>query len=208
MKTIITILLSAFLLPALAQDIKLPAPVIEGGKPLMEALQERQSSRAYSERELDSQTLSNLLWAAYGYNRLDEKKRTAPTSRNLQEIDVYVSLKSGLYLYDSEKNLLVFLLGEDIRAATGSQQFAATAPVNLIFVANQNRVREPHGERQLKASYTNAGYISQNVYLFCASENLATVARGAFNAETLKEATGLGDDMIIILTQTVGYHQE
>jgi len=208
MKSITTTILFAILLNGVAQDIQLPTPIIEGGMPLMEAVQNRKTSRAFSEKELDLQTLSNLLWVSYGFNRPEERKRTVPTSRNLQEIDVFVALPSGLFIYDAEQNRLNLVLAEDIRAKTGTQQFVATAPVNLIFVANQNRVRDPHNERQIRASHTNAGYISQNVYLFCASENLATVARGAFNAEVLKEAMGLGDDMIIILTQSVGYHPE
>lgn len=174
----------------------------------MQALKERKTSREFSEKELDLQTLSSLLWASYGYNRPEEKKRTAPTSRNMQEIDVYVALKSGLYLYDAGQNQLKLVLGEDIRAKTGTQQFVGTAPVNLIFVANQNRVREPHAERQLRASHTNVGYISQNVYLFSASENLATVARAAFNAETLKKTMGLGDEIVIVLCQSVGHHPD
>ncbi len=192
----------------MAQNIKLPEPLTSGGKPLMEALRERKTSRAFSKKDLDPQTLSNLLWASYGYNRLEEKRRTAPTSRNLQEIDVFVSLESGLYLYDSAENQLIFVLGEDIRGATGTQQFVSQAPINFIFVANQNKVTQPHNERQLKASHTNVGYISQNVYLFCASENLATVARASFNAQALSKAMGLGEDMVILLCQTVGYHPE
>jgi SagB-type dehydrogenase family enzyme len=188
-----------------AQNIELPQPVKTGGMPLMEALAERSTSREFSEKEIDMQTLANLLWAAYGYNRPDEKKRTAPTSRNFQEMEVYVSVKSGLYYYDAANNLLVQIHDKDIRANTGLQEYVGKAPLSLIFVANQQNVQDPHGERQLKASHTNSGFIAQNVYLYCASEGLACVVRAWFDEEDLHKAMQLGEDYKIILTQTVGY---
>ncbi|MBW6501897.1 MAG: nitroreductase family protein, partial [Bacteroidales bacterium] len=106
-----------------AQDITLPAPVKSGGKPLMDALNERQSIREYKSDDLTLQQLSNLLWAGWGINRQADMKRTAPSSRNMQEIDVYVTLRSGLYLYDAVNNLLKQVHGRDIRALTGTQDF-------------------------------------------------------------------------------------
>lgn len=188
-----------------AQHIELPKPQKTGGMPLMEALSERRSTREFSERELDTQTLSDLLWAAYGFNRPDESKRTAPTSRNYQEIEVYVSMASGLYRYDAAENMLIHVHERDIRANTGLQDFVAAAPVNLVYVANQEKVQDPHGDRQLRASHTNSGFIAQNVYLFCASEGLVSVVRAWFDDADLRQAMELDENHKIILTQTVGY---
>lgn len=205
MKTLLTLMIMTTSIFASSQDISLPEPQKTGGKPLMEALNDRQSHREFSERELDLQTLSNLLWAAFGYNRMEEKKRTAPTSRNYQEIEVYVALPSGLYVYDALENKLDIKHGRDIRANTGLQDFVANAPLNLIYVANQAKVQDPHSDRQLRASHTNSGFIAQNVYLYCASAGLVAVVRAWFDEDDLKKAMELDENMKIILTQTVGY---
>jgi SagB-type dehydrogenase family enzyme len=205
MKTLLTLMIMTTSIFASSQDISLPEPQKTGGKPLMEALNDRQSHREFSERELDLQTLSNLLWAAFGYNRMEDKKRTAPTSRNYQEIEVYVTLPSGLYVYDALENKLEIKHGRDIRANTGLQDFVANAPLNLIYVANQAKVQDPHSDRQLRASHTNSGFIAQNVYLYCASAGLVAVVRAWFDEDDLKKAMELDENMKIILTQTVGY---
>lgn len=205
MKTLLTLMIMTTSIFASSQDISLPEPQKTGGKPLMEALNDRQSHREFSERELDLQTLSNLLWAAFGYNRMEEKKRTAPTSRNYQEIEVYVTLPSGLYVYDALENKLDIKHGRDIRANTGLQDFVANAPLNLIYVANQAKVQDPHSDRQLRASHTNSGFIAQNVYLYCASAGLVAVVRAWFDEDDLKKAMELDENMKIILTQTLGY---
>jgi hypothetical protein len=106
-----------------AQDISLPLPSRKGGKPLMEALNDRGSSREFSEKDLSLQQLSDLLWAAWGINRETDGKRTAPSSNNRQEMDVYVTLKTGLYLYDAKANTLKQLHNRDIRALSGTQPF-------------------------------------------------------------------------------------
>ncbi len=205
MKKLLTLIIMVTSLSLASQNIVLPEPQKTGGKPLMEALAERKSTREFSERELDLQTISSLLWAAYGYNRPEEKKRTAPTSRNRQEMEVYVTLASGVYLYDAEKNELTQVHKRDIRANTGLQDFVASAPLNLVYVANQEKVDVPHDERQLKASHTNSGFIAQNVYLYCASAGLVSVVRAWFDHDDLHKAMGFGDNMKIILCQTVGY---
>lgn len=189
-------------------DIQLPEPQTEGGMPLMEALSKRHSSRNYKQDDLNQQTLSNLLWAANGYNRRDEQKRTAPTSRNRQEMEVYVAMKNGLYYYDAWENKLTLKVDEDIRAATGLQDFPAIAPVNLIFVANMEKAEDPTSERQHYSSHINAGYIAQNVYLFCASEGLATVSRAWLDKDVLSAAMQLDSLQKIILCQTVGFQGE
>ncbi|MDR1673689.1 MAG: SagB/ThcOx family dehydrogenase [Bacteroidales bacterium] len=179
-----------------AQDVQLPAPVRTGGLPLMDALNKRQSVREYSAKAIESQKLSNLLWAAYGFNRDD--KRTAPSANNRQELEVYVALPDGFYLYDAKANKLTLCAKGDYRKDTGGQDFVATAALNLVYVANLDKAnRETAG--------IDCGFISQNVYLFCASEGLATVVRGSVNKDNLKKILKLTDKQEIILAQTVGY---
>lgn len=186
-------------------DIDLPQPRTTGGRPLMEVLRDRQSSRRFSPEDIPAQTLSNLLWAAWGVNRPESGKRTAPSAVNWQEIDIYVATASGLYLYDAVKNSLTHVLDEDIRGLTGRQDFVRDAPVNLIFVADY--VRMGRASMQDKDFYAaaDAGFISQNVYLFCASEGLATVVRGALDRDKLAGRMKLTASQKIVLAQTVGY---
>jgi len=187
------------------KEIKLPAPITTGGMPLMEVLKNRKTSREFSEKKLDNQTLSNLLWAAFGYSRLDEKKRTAPTARNKQEIEIYCAMENGLYYWNAEKNVLTLVVKEDIRAKTGRQDFIASAPLNLIFVCNNEKCGGVLDETQRRYAYIDTGYVSENVYLYCASAGLATVVRGYFDEEVLSKAMQLPDNQWIIITQTVGY---
>ncbi len=195
-------------LAASAQDLKpieLPAPNTTGGKPLMEALSMRSTSRDFSDEKLPSQVLSDLLWAACGVNRPESGKRTAPTAMNMQEIDVYVAMAEGLYLYDAAKHMLVPVLGEDIRAATGRQDFVGAAPVNLVYVADLSKMTRGDEEQKKFYSATDTGFIGQNVYLFCASQGLVTVVRGAVDKEALAAAMKLRPDQKVVLAQTVGY---
>lgn len=120
--------------------IQLLKPQTEAGKPLMQALQDRRSTREYSPEKLPLQILSNLLWAACGLNREDSGKRTAPSAHNWQEIDVYAALEEGLYRYDAKGHLLKLALAKDLRAATGVQSCAKEAPVNIVFVADLSKM--------------------------------------------------------------------
>ena len=187
-----------------AQDIKLLAPLSDGGQPLMEILNERQSSRDYSSKELSQQQLSNLLWAAWGFNRGEQKKHTAPSSMNHQEIQIYVTLASGFYLYDPKINVLLHKGNADIRALTGEQDFVEQAPLNLVYVANYADNDKIDEETWLHYSYANVGFIAQNVYLYCASEGLGTVVRGWVDKEKLEAALSLPEENVVILCQTVG----
>ena len=186
------------------KSIELPKPKMEGGKPLMEALKERKTSREFSGEKLPLQVLSNMLWAANGINRPDGK-RTAPTAMNKQEIDVYVAMADGLYLYDAKANMLIGVLAGDIREATGKQPFVKDAPVNLIFVADFAKMGNMSEDQKVFYSATDTGYVSQNVYLFCASEGLATVVRGMVDKPALAATMKLKSDQKVILAQTVGY---
>ena len=184
--------------------IELPAPQRTGGMPLMDALNNRSTSRDFSDRELSDQILSNLLWAAFGINR-ENGKRTAPSSQGKTEMEIYVATGKGLFLYIPEKNALEKILDKDIRKKTGKQPFVNKAPVNLIFVANYKKAGNTNSEKYRSTSGINSGFISQNVYLYCASEGLSTVVRGWFDRDDLHKAMNLEDYKDIILTQTVGY---
>lgn len=188
--------------------IELPAPDMSGGMPLMQALSLRATSRSYSPKELPAQVLGDLLWAATGVNRPESGKRTAPTARNWQQIDVYVAMADGLYRYDHAAHALDLVLEKDLRAATGTQGFVADAPVNLVFVADYTRMGNiPEEYKQFYAA-TDTGFVSQNVYLYCASAGLATVVRGLVEREQLAEAMELRPEQHVVLAQTVGYPGE
>ncbi len=192
---------------AAAQELKpvlLEKPKTSGGMPLMEALKNRRTNRAFSTKPLPLPVLSNLLWAAFGVNRPDGH-RTAPSAMNWQEIDIYVAMKDGLFVYDAQAHTLQPVLPGDLRGLAGTQSFVKDAPVNLIYVANLSKTRRASGEDQLRYTAANTGFIAQNVYLFCASEGLATVVRGSVDRAALAAAMKLRPDQQIILAQTVGY---
>jgi SagB-type dehydrogenase family enzyme len=193
---------------ALAQDIVLPAPDKKGGKPLMQALNERQTARSFTSGNLTQQQLSDLLWAANGINRPVEKMRTAPSAMNWQEIDVYVALQSGLYLYNAETHTLKQINNKDIRKFTGTQSFINNAAVNLVYVADMGKTGKREGvkinDSDLFMSYADAGFVAQNVYLYCASAGLGCVVRGSIAKETLVKELGLRSNQVILLAQTVG----
>jgi len=184
--------------------MKLPPPRTKGGKPLIEALQLRRSIRAYAERPLPPQVLSELLWAAFGINR-PSGDRTAPYWRHVMVIDVYAAMADAVWLYEPKSHTLVQHMRGDIRAQTGLQDFVATAPLNLVYVAHGERMQDISAEdRRLYAS-VDAGFIGQNVYLFCASEGLATVFRGAVDFKKLAQAMQLPAAQFVTFAQTVGY---
>ena len=201
------VLLSGNLFTQTGENIPLPAPDKSGGIPLMAALSKRRSVREFSSRPIPLSILSNLLWAANGVNDHSTGKRTAPSAYNAQEIDIYVSLKEGAFLYHHDRHQLVQVLDENIQALTGTQDFVAVAPVNLIFVADYSKLREKHLSNNKQAFFgaTDTGFISQNIYLFCASEGLATVVRDWVKRDQLHHKLKLRQDQSIILTQSVGY---
>jgi nitroreductase len=210
-KTILLLLPCLFIFALCAEalePIPLPGPEKDGGKPLMQALNERRTERSFSSQPLPRQVLSNMLWAAFGINRPGSGKRTAPSAVNWQEIDIYVALERGLYLYDARENVLQPVRAGDIRAATGRQGFVKDAPVNLVFVADDSRMGSASQEDKDFYSAADTGFISQNVYLFCASEGLATVVRAMIDREMLAEKMNLRSDQRIILAQTVGFPEE
>jgi SagB-type dehydrogenase family enzyme len=192
----------------LSQELKpmqLPKPNMKGGMPLMEALKERQTQRDFSSEKLPPQVLSDLLWAAFGVNRPESGKRTAPSAMNWQEIDIYVALEEGLYLYNAKDHRLDPVLAKDVRGDTGMQPFVAGAPLNLVFVADYARMTRGSDADKDTYGAADTGFISQNVYLYCASEGLATVVRGYVDKEALAKVMGLRKDQKVMLAQTVGY---
>lgn len=185
--------------------LALPRAQQRGGKPLLEALKARRSAREFSVQPLPAAVLSNLLWAAFGVNRPDTGGRTAPSAHDWEEIDVYAATKAGLYLYDAVHHGLRRKLDRDIRADTGLQSFAAQAPLNLVFVADLSRMVHASAEETAQYAGPDAGFIAQNVYLFCASEGLATVVRGMIDRAALASIMGLSPHQRIMLAQSVGY---
>lgn len=186
------------------ETIDLPAPDTTGGKTLRQALQERRTSREFSNKPLPAGIISNLLWAAFGVNRATGG-RTAPSAHEWHEIDVYVATADGLYLYDARNHSLRPVLAQDIRVKTGTQSFVADAPVNLVYVADYSRMVEAEETDRILYSAADAGFISQNVCLFCASEGLATVVRGMVPRNELAKLMKLRPNQHVVLAQSVGY---
>jgi nitroreductase len=184
-------------------SIQLPNPQKEGGKPLMAALNARMSTKTFNGEKLPMQTLSNLLWAAFGINRPDGR-RTAPSAKNWQETEIYVATADGVYLWDAKKNTLETILTKDIRAITGNQEYVKDASVVLIYVSDYVKVNAGEMDKQILVG-ADTGMIAENVYLFCASEGLATVVRANIDINALGKELKLRPDQKIILDQCVGY---
>lgn len=171
----------------------LPEPQTNGGKPLMEALKDRKTSRSFSDKPLEAQVLSDMLWAAFGVNRPAEGKRTAPTAMNKQNIDVYVLDAAGVWRYEAKENALIPVLEKDLRPVMENQPFAAKAPVTLLYVAENDVTSGMH-----------AGSLYQNVGLFCASAGLNNVVR-RMDKDRLTKALPLPAGKEVIVSQSVGY---
>ena len=202
------VLMMSMMGTGLAQDtgvIKLPPPEMAGGMPLMQALKARHSTREFASKALPPHILWNLLWAASGVNRPETGQRTAPSAHDWREIDVYVTTPDGSYRYDPPTHTLIKVVTGDIRHLTGVQDFVATAPLNLVYVADLNRMSGASVADKAFYSAADAGFIAQNVYLYCASSGLAVVVRGLIEREALGAALGLGSHQRIILAQSVGY---
>lgn len=183
----------------------LPPALKSGGRPLLDTLGLRRSAREFDGRGLSLQQMSNLLWAACGLNRAASGGRTAPSTRDWREIDVYVSTADGLNRYDPNAHRLDPVLARDIRADTGAQAFVASAPANLIYVVDLKKVSATDEEERRFYCAADAGFIAQNVYLYCASEGLATVVRGLVDRKALAKTMGLRMHQRVLLCQSVGF---
>jgi nitroreductase len=173
----------------------------------MQALKVRSSSRSFSSKPLPAQVLSDLLWAGFGINRPDSGRRTAPSARNWQEVSVYVATAEGMFLYDAKEHVLVPVLSEDVRGMAGMQPFVKDAPLNLVFVADHTKM-EGTDEQKTAYAAADSAFIAENVYLFCASEGLATVVRASIDKPALAAKLNLPDTQHITFGQTVGYPAE
>jgi nitroreductase len=187
-----------------AKVMILPPPRKSGGVPLLSALQSRHSTREYSDRPIPEHILSDLLWAAFGINR-SSGDRTAPYWRHVMVIDLYLAMHDGVWLYEPSPHNLRLHLPDDIRAKTGHQDFVATAPLNLIYVAHGERMTDVSAEERRLYASVDSGFIGQNVYLFCASEGLATVFRGAVDYTKLARTLQLSNQQFVTFAQTIGY---
>jgi len=214
-KTFLTLsVVLCFAFTAMAADlasIKLPPPDTKGGRPLMQCLKDRRTERSFDTKKLPVDVLSNLLWAACGINHAESGKRTAPTARNWQEIDVYVAMEEGLYIYNAKAHSLDPVVAADLRKNTTtflqpSRSSVGGAPIQLIYVVDYTKTGIPLSSEDVNSyAFADAAFISQNVYLYCASEGLATGVRAMVDRDALGKEMKLREKQKILLVQAVGY---
>ncbi len=181
-----------------AQARRLPSPRPMDTKPLGFALQERKSLRMFIDKPVPEEMLSNILWAAYGYNRVEDQLRTVPSARNAQELDIYVFLHDGIYLYDAQKNTLEMVRKGDFRKMISKQEYFAIAPISIVVVANYDRMERFDKDKREFYSAIDAGYVSQDIYLMCANYRLGTVACGAINHDEIAKLVNLKNGRVVI----------
>jgi nitroreductase len=187
------------------QAIELPPPRPDFGTSLAKALKLRRSTREFADRPLTPQVLSELLWSAYGVNRLATKDRTAPSWRHARETEIFAAMADGVWRYDPIAHRLVPQLVGDVRAQTGVQDFVGSAPLDLVYVSNAEHLSGVSREEQHRVAAADIGFIGQNVYLYCASEGLACVFRASLDGERLARTLKLAETQFIGFSQTVGY---
>lgn len=190
---------------------KLPSPQEDLDFPLMKALAIRRTKRKWKNSNLSDQQISNLLWAACGVTVKETKrcksKRTAPSACNSQEIKIYIALHSGLFLYDEKNHQLIKIFSDDIREYIGTQKMMSSAPLGLIYVSDYSKLKTflfKDDNRKWFTSTTDTGFISQNVYLYCAMAKLSTVIIGLVNREKLHQIMRLKDYEKVVYTQVIG----
>lgn len=196
------------LLPVLVFAQPLPPPSTSGGMPLLSALKARSSGREFAAKPLPKHVLSNLLWAAYGVNRPASNGRTAPSAHNWQAVDLYVALPEGLFLYNAKAHALELVSKTDARVISGTQDFVGTAPLNIVMVARMSKMKASAEDTQadlVNWAAVEAGAVSQNIYLFCASEGLVTVVRAGVQRPAFAKEAKLAATDVILIGQTVGY---
>lgn len=190
---------------------KLPPPQTDLQFPLMKALAQRRTKREWKNDPLSEQELSNLLWAAGGITKEEtartKSKRTAPSASNSQAIKIYISLERGLFQYDEKNHQLVLILEKDIRKNIGTQKMMHSAPIGLVYVSDYSKMKTylaKDENRKWFISGTDTGFMSQNVYLYCAAANLNTAVLGLVNREKLHTIMGLKEHEKVVYTQVVG----
>lgn len=191
-----------------ASRLPLPAPAPCLQDSFGQALMQRHSSRTFRPDPLPANTLAALLWAGFGVNRPVEGGRTAPSACNWQEISVYVVMAQGTYRYDPRANCLLLVSTEDLRANTGTQDFVAQAPLNLVYVADYALMTPSRDEDRHFLAGADTGFIAENIYLCCAQRGLATVVRAMIDRHYLAHLLGLSATQHITLAQSIGYAGE
>lgn len=191
---------------AVEKVIQLPQPDVNRKGEVMKALAERHSTREYAAKEVSLTDLSDLLWAANGINRPEEGKRTAPSALNKQDIDIYVVLPQGSYLYQAKGHKLTLITEGDHRdAVAGGQDFVKSAPVCLVLVSDLSRFGDAGNTRNQLMGAMDAGIVSQNISIFCAAAKLATVPRASMDMNKLKAVLKLSDTQVPMMNHPVGH---
>lgn len=195
----------------MANIIKLPEPQKELAFPLMKALELRRTKRRWVDEMLSEQELSNILWSACGVTLKETKKtknrRTAPSSRNSQVIKIYIATKHGVFLYDEKSHSLIEIFNKDVRKDISTQKMMQSAPIGLIYIADYSKLSmytATDDNRKWFVSGTETGFISQNVYLYCASAGLSTAIIGLVDRDKLHNIIELKEHEHIVYTQVVG----
>lgn len=206
---VLTVLM-IFGMPVLAKDkvakeIKLDKVDFTKGKTVLQAMKDRHSYREFADKTLDITILSELLWAAGGINREETGGMTAPTAMNSQEIEIYVFMKEGIYLYRPKEHKLVLILSGDNRAAAGMQDFVAAAAVNLVYVSDLEKIKNGDDNMKMTMAAVDLGHVSENVYLYCSSADLACVVRAYVDAPSISKLLNLKNSQKVILSHSVGY---
>ncbi len=191
------------------QPIVLNSPVKTRGVPVMEALSKRASASAFTSVKLSLQDLSDLLWAADGINRPELNKRTAPSAMNAQDIDIYIFMEEGVYLYNAAGNTLdPVIKGDQRMAVAGRQTNYANASVILLMVSDISRFKGGEDSVKLSMAAMDAGIVSQNISVFCAGTGLSTRPRATMDIVKLKEILKLKDTQYPLLNNPVSYPEK
>ncbi len=185
--------------------IDLPPPWKDGGKPLAQAAWGRRSIREFADKPVPIEVLSNLLWTACGVNRPATADRTVPSWRHAIESEIFVAAADGAWSYDARAHRLTQVLPDDIRVQTSMQDYVGSAPLDLVYVADGDRLQGVSADEKRLWAFTDVGFIGQNVYLYCASEGLATVFRGSVDRARRAQTLRLPAAKFITCAQTVGY---
>ena len=214
MKKIFAATLSAMLLMsttafAARNEVALPAFNLQGELSVMNALNQRMSSRNFVDKELTDEQLSKILWAANGVNRHDVQKRVNPVANGVYSVEVYAVTREGIYLYDAPNHKLTLIAAGDFRMTTTTgQSFVGKAAVNLVYVETPNAWltarKIPPRDAQISCANVAVGAMVQSVALAAQTEGLGNCVRGSINRDEFKKAAKLSDDKTILLAQSVG----
>lgn len=189
------------------ETVPLPKPRIRGQ--FMKSLDDHVTIKGFSTKSLSDQVLANILWAGFGVTDQNTGRRTAQSAFNMQEIDIYVLSDNGTYRYDAQAHALETITGDDLRGIIAGQPYAMNAPVHLLYVADygkaEKRVPESYRQKIPSWSMLHTGLIAQNIYIYCAANDMTSVIREVGGAERLHKALRLRDDQALIMSQAVGY---